>query len=248
MIVVLSGEGPTDLGRCTNGQGQCSEPDFALGPMAVLLDKLMVPMLGYSLRDLTPDSFRFFSETALSERARQRKAQHRRLVLPGKKHDHETGYFYANAWDLGSAAREMELASGDATVAVLFRDSDPMRSHSAAVWDAKWKSMLDGFLRAGFERGIPMLPKPKSEAWLLSAAKDHPFQHCAALEDLSGNDDSPDSAKDKLAVALGGRKSAQELNEWLDDVVFDVDGASEMLSFSKFYGRLQEVMREIVRG
>jgi len=45
------------------------------------------------------------------------------------------------------------------------------------------------------DRGVAMIPKPKSEAWLLCALKNKPYESCEKLEDRSGNDDSPNSLK-----------------------------------------------------
>ncbi len=39
MIVVLSGEGPSDLGTCFNQQGICQVPNFIYAPMIFLVDK-----------------------------------------------------------------------------------------------------------------------------------------------------------------------------------------------------------------
>jgi hypothetical protein len=156
------------------------------------------------------------------------------------KRARETGYFAANAWDLGTAAQELEL-SGDIAIAILFRDNDRTRNSAPTTWRIKWDSMLSGFKRAGFDRGVPMLPNPKSEAWLICAAKPQPFQHCAALANLPGNDDAPNSLKDRLAAVFGGRKSAQELCEWMSEHPFEIDGACEMPSFAAFYNRLREV-------
>jgi hypothetical protein len=48
-----------------------------------------------------------------------------------------------------------------------------------------------------------MIPKPKSEAWIICALKANPYLGCDPLEDRSGNDNSPDSLKGKLARLLG---------------------------------------------
>lgn len=246
MIVVLSGEGQTDLGACSNAQGICSAADFSPGPMCVLLDQLLIEPLGYSLRETTPDVFHFISETALVERARMRKRNPRAFLAPGAKRERETGHFAANAWDLGAAAKEME-ANGEIAIAVLFRDNDTTRSSAPTTWRIKWDSVLTGFQRAAFERGVPMLPNPKSEAWLMCAAKAQPFQHCAALEDLPGNDDAPNPIKDRLAAALGGHKSAQELCDWLAEHPFEITGACEMPSFAAFYRQLQDAARSAIQ-
>lgn len=47
MIVVLSGEGPSDFGCCTNGQGECQIPDFRYGPMTYFIDTEIKPLIGY---------------------------------------------------------------------------------------------------------------------------------------------------------------------------------------------------------
>lgn len=245
MIVVLSGEGPSDLGMCTNAQATCEDTDFAPGPMCILLDKLMQSRLQYSVRDV-PGAIRYISETALAIKAKERKANRRRFHAPGAKREQETGYFYFNALDFGVLALEAEQQLNDAAIGVLFRDNDPMRSDPATLWSDKWQSMKQGFDRAGFSRGVPMLPNPKSEAWLICAAKKNPFQHCAAMEDLPGNDDAPNSAKTRLAQELGGQRSTQELNEWLDGLDFNADAASEMTSFAAFRGRLQEVLDSLL--
>ena len=245
MILVLSGEGPSDLGMCTNAQGRCSDINFQPGPITVLLEQLIGRRLGGALSD-NPDAIQFISKARLLEFATKRKANKRSVILPGKKHGLETGYFHANALDLGQASLEIEAELDDTAVAVLFRDHDKMRSDPPALWHQKWKSMLDGFHRAQFPRGVPMLPNPKSEAWLLCAAKKQPFQHCARLEDVPGNDDAPNSAKEQLARALGGEKSALELAEWMRGINFNAAAASAMPSFAAFHDRLQLVLGEML--
>lgn len=235
MRVLLSGEGPTDLGTCTNAIGVCEGSDFRIGPMTVLLSQMAAPRLGYELLD-TPDSLHSISETALCARA---KAMPSRLqAARSKKKDVETGYFYANAMALGSVAQQLEKETDEPVLAVLFRDNDGTRSSPGSLWADKWKSMHDGFLRSGFEHGIPMLPKPKSEAWLLCGmAVGSPS--CAALENISGNDDSPNSAKAQLDAALGGHMSGDELADWLMQHPLDAGRASTMPSFKAFKDALE---------
>ena len=78
--------------------------------------------------------------------------------------------------------------------------------------------MRSGFRSVDCELGVPMVPKPKSEAWLLCALKRSPYQGCADLEDLSGNDDSPRSPKKLLAEAVGSSVvpvPAEEQVDWV---------------------------------
>ena len=64
MILVLSGEGPTDLGRCNTGSEQCQDKAFDIGPMAVITDKLIEEKIGYSLRSI-PEAIHFVSKKSI---------------------------------------------------------------------------------------------------------------------------------------------------------------------------------------
>lgn len=244
MIVVLSGEGPTDLGQCGNIQRVCVDGDFQIGPMTVLLDQMLESRLNYSLRS-TPGGYQYVSKGALAERAKARKNNGSSVSLVGKKRKYETGYFYINAWMLAEFTLEAEVEFQDKVVAVLFRDCDGTRSSSHALWAIKWKSMLDGFARAGLSRGVPMLPKPKSEVWLLCAAQPV-VNNCAHLEEISGNDASPNSAKSQLDDVFGAHQSGNELCEWLDANHIDEDKLSTMPSFLEFKRRLDEVVADVI--
>lgn len=64
-----------------------------------------------------------------------------------------------------------------------------------------------------------MLPRPKSEGWMLCALRRDKSQHCDALEERSGNDASPNSLKAELDKVLKSRKldsSAETLNRLID--------------------------------
>lgn len=246
MLLILSGEGPTDLGSCRTMLGRCTDADFQPGPMAVLVEQALSPQLGYTVLRDTPAAVNFISEAGLSDYERQLKDNRRGMVLPGKKGAKETAYFYKNAWALGVMAHELEQASEDKGIAVLFRDCDGTRSAASSLWQEKWDSMQRGFQRSGYPRGVPMLPKPKSEAWLLCAAKKTPYQHCAALEDLSGNDDSPKAVKDELDAAFGSHQSGQALCDWLEANPFDATQARSMPSYAAFQDRLQEAVADVL--
>lgn len=242
MIVVLSGEGPTDLGNCNNATGACSDQTYSPGPMTVLIDKIIEQRLNYSPLQVAPSTYRYYSERALASRAKARRGN-RPFMLSGKKHSQETGYFHINAWMLGEIAIELEQAEEDKSIAILFRDSDGTNTSKSDHWKLRHESMVSGFKRADYERGIPMVPRPKSEAWLLCAAKHDPYQNCERLEELPGNDSSPNSAKGQLDVALNNSTSAQDLVNWLKNIDFDnVAVASQMPSFDFFRKRLLEVL------
>ncbi|PZW62873.1 hypothetical protein F471_04505 [Pseudomonas sp. URMO17WK12:I1] len=242
MLLILSGEGPTDLGSCSGQMGGCSIPDFKIGPLTKFVDQMVERVYGYSPLEVTPDVYRYYGKAALVERNNKR-IKAGKIFLPGKKHAIETGYFYTNSWMLGEIAKELESLEGDVSASVFFRDTDPTASASRRVWGEKHQSIVSGFERAGYRSGVPMLALPKSEAWLLCAIKDNPYQNCADLERLSGNDDSPNSAKSQLEAFLGERGSREKILEWMEQNPFDHDEVSrQMGSYSAFKERMTEVL------
>ena len=100
--------------------------------------------------------------------------------------------------------------------------------------------MLDGFDEEKFSKGVPMIPKPKSEAWLICALKKNAYQNCHALENRSGNDNSPRSLKDELAKLLGERATPDLLCEKVRTKV-DIDKI-KMPSFQSFRDRFEQVI------
>lgn len=242
MKVVLSGEGPTDLGSCTNAQGLCGGDDFTIGPMTVLLAQAIEPRLGYDLR-IVPDSFSYVSETELSALAKRRSK--RLLPTRGKRHGVETGYFFAGAMALGLYANDLEAELNEPVMGVLFRDSDGTRSSPSTLWADKLQSMRDGFLYAGCKAGVPMVPKPKSEAWLLCASQPG-LQNCELLEAISGNDNSPNSAKAQLDGVFGRHKSGEELCDWLIDQPADLAQLRTLPSFSAFMEDLDMALNHVL--
>ena len=91
---------------------------------------------------------------------------------------------------------------------------------------------------------IPMLPNPKSEAWLLCALKpNQPYQHCAQIEDESGNDAGLDALKSQLERALGEPPTATLLAELVREGRVDA-ARIEMASFVRFRERLKSVLRD----
>lgn len=243
MKLLISGEGPSDLGACNNAQGQCTDGDFKRGPMAVWLARLWETLLNYNLFD-TPEAVVYVSETALSQKSKTSGKRMQRL--PGKKHAVETGEFLSNAQQLGLMAQQLAGDHADTVMAVLFRDADGTRSAPGQLWQAKWDSILNGFASAAFEFGVPMLPKPKSEAWLLCATKQGQHSH-AGLEAISGNDNAPNSAKKQLDQALGGHQSAGQLAVWCETNPVDWSRLMTMPSFKAFFDRFQVVANAILR-
>ena len=106
--------------------------------------------------------------------------------------------------------------------------------------------MARGFAAAGYVRGVPMLPKPKSEAWLLCALQEHAYQNCIRFESISGNDHSPNSAKKQLEAAMleYGKTYADAPDMVVDGMISPQE--IDMPSFNAFRSRLEEVAQAMI--
>lgn len=236
MFFLLSGEGATDMGAANASAAICEGDDFVVGPMAMFVARIVEAKHDYWILD---GACGFVSESGLNRRAKRLKAK-RELRLPGKKQAKETRYFFNNARVLSMIAKEKAAELEDDVVAILFRDADCGGSAGRGLWDEKRRSMLDGFNEEQFGRGVPMIPKPKSEAWLICGLKEHPYQGCGALENRSGSDNSPNSLKDELAKLLGEKVTPTLLCDQVDRNI-KIDKI-KMPSFAAFRGRLEEVL------
>lgn len=246
MIVVCSGEGVSDLGACTNHAGFCQDDMYRFGPLTFVIDYIIEEVLQYSPLQTHRGTYRYYSEAYLTQRLVEKKNERRGFVLAGRKHGVETGLFFFNAMMLGEITKELESAEEDVAIAILFRDSDGTNNSPNDIGAQKRKSIEEGFKRADFSRGIPMVPRPKSESWFICAAKENPYAHCAELEELPGNDRSPNSAKKMLSVILDGDATCERMIDWLEDNRIDCRKlAEEMPSFAKFHERLTSVLKAI---
>jgi len=235
---LLSGEGPTDLGVCSTAGETCSGDGFQVGPLTLSVDHIVQRKHGYS--PLEADCCELVPESTLSARAAAIKSDSKRMGLPGKKRGKETRYFFNNARILSRVAAERSAERQDEVVAILFRDSDGTASAGRGLWEDKRQSMLDGFTAEGFARGVPMIPKPKSEAWLLCALK-YGYSGCERLENCSGNDRSPNSLKAELAAHLGEAATRERLCELASDGQIDCEKIN-MPSYTAFKERLEAVI------
>ena len=126
-------------------------------------------------------------------------------------------------------------------IPVLFQDTDNRASSGRGEWQHKWESILNGFQIEKVETGVPMLSKPKSEAWLLCALRQE-YQHCESLENESGNDNSPNNLKQQLETYLGQPVTRELLNDKIDQRKIDVHQIVDMPSLNAFKQRLNEVL------
>lgn len=241
MHLLLSGEGRGDIGECQLGLDRCDSHSFCPGPMSIIINQLLNNIQSYDSEYLDPESelVSYVSESGLAAHYHGRT---RGIGLPGKKRAVETRYYYNNARSLAQLARAKSEELGSPVIAILFRDADGTASAERGHWEAKRQSMLAGFAAENLQTGVAMIPKPKSEAWLLCAVKPNPYQHCQLLENESGNDRSANPLKRQLENALEGQSSAQEISDKLSNGDIDVLRI-DMPSFNTFKRDLTDAFR-----
>ena len=239
MYLLLSGEGPSDIGVCRSS-AVCDRADFQEGPMAIIVDQLIELNQGFEMSHLVCELVSYVSESYLAENKQppQRKA----MSLRGKKKPAETKYFFENARALASIARNKATEVDDNVIAVLFRDADGTSSAGRGNWNDKRNSIIAGFRAEDYDLGVAMIPKPKSEAWLLCATKQNPYQHCDCLEYESGNDNGKNPLKEQLAESLDGKTNGLDMAQLINKKEIDITSIN-MSSFNIFKSDLEEVVK-----
>lgn len=239
MYLLLSGEGPGDIGVCYPASESCDCASFREGPMTLMIDQLIEQSQGYEMSHLDIDRVTYVSKPYLA--GYKPPAQKKSMSLKGKKKPAETRYYFENARVLACTAKAKSEEVNDRVIAVLFRDSDGTASAGRGDWEDKRNSMINGFNAENFDLGVAMIPRPKSEAWLMCAVKDNPYQHCGPLEEASGNDKSPNPLKDQLEQALDGDSSKERLNQLVRDREIDINQI-DMPSFNVFKEDLERAV------
>ena len=146
---------------------------------------------------------------------------------------------------LGERAKTWGEQEKCAIIAVLFHDKDGTRSSSRTLWQEKYEAMKRGFNTVeDYGLGVPMLPNPKSEAWLLCARKEQPYVNCSPLERESGNDSSPNALKHPLVRALAQPYDNDEMTRWVQDDHMDTDRI-DMPSFCCFKKDLHTALETV---
>jgi len=222
MYFLFSGEGATDLGSGNSNAPVSEGDDYAPGPMALLVEQVARDQHGVS--PLRENRCGLVPESQIKMRAKELSPAGKRMRLPGREVPRETRYFFQNARALARLAKERAEKRKEKIVAILFRDADGAASAGRGEWTDKHDSMLNGFQSESLESGVPMIPKPKSEAWLICALSNNATrQQGAKLEDRSGNDDSPKSLKGELQAILKKRdpKNPTVNRERLNDLIED---------------------------
>ncbi len=214
--------------------GQLDAGMFHPGPMACFLDQWLTRRTGYSLMEI--DMFRMVHKNELLARSKGFKPLSRR----GKRVPAGTRLFFNNSRALAQLAIERQKQENTDVVAVLFRDSDDAPGTGPDHWWNKRESMLNGFKREDYLYGVPMIPKPVSEAWILCALRQY-YQHCESLELESGRPGAKNSLKKQLYAHLGHNPTRELLIQLIEGGKLNMKRIN-MPSMRAFKARCDEIM------
>ncbi|MCK9315756.1 MAG: hypothetical protein M0Q48_06400 [Verrucomicrobia bacterium] len=230
MHFILAGEGPSDLGKKDNERG------FIKGAMTHIVDA--ISKKGYKR---LPE-YQFLTENDVKKL--KNKKNHRNILARGREAK-PFDEIFLSAFYLGEEAKH----KGESWGVIFFTDTDGTCSAPRDLWEEKVKAMQRGFDSSGNPYGIPMVPRPKSEAWLLGyyqkgLPKQNAYNHCERFEEMSGNDASPNSLKKLLQEALDPERNPYDLitEEELHDIEWE---NIKMPSFNLFRKRLENVLAEM---
>ncbi|MDR0611308.1 MAG: hypothetical protein LBG58_14460, partial [Planctomycetaceae bacterium] len=101
----------------------------------------------------------------------------------------------------------------------------------------------NGFIAEDFHYGVPMLPKPVSEAWILCAIyrNGNMNRNCNDLENKKHGDKPNHALKDELEEKLGAPPTRELLNEKILSGEINHNNIN-LPSFDQFKKRLNEVL------
>lgn len=207
-IILVSGEGPTDIGKSQYGSPNvCRWGEWEPGPMACFVDKILQ---ANGINSFEYAAMWFVPETVLSEISKE--IGH--MILRNTNSSSRSAGFRKNAFALLSLAYVISQNENCDVLPILFRDAD-QRNWEEMRWQiAHCADKTENIYVC------PMIPNPKSEAWLLCALK-HNYASCEKLEDeISGNDKSPNSAKKQLEEYLGD-DNIHKINELIENGTID---------------------------
>lgn len=242
MFFLFSGEGPTDLGTGDNNNEINEGQHFRPGPLVYVVDQLVEEKHRYSPMEC--NTVGFVTKAMLTSWAKNLSSR-KKISLPGPGEPKETRFFYKNARAMAQIARSYSRDKKDDVVAVLFRDADDC---DRGNWEAKRQSMLHGFKEKedgdeGFDRGVPMIPKSVSEAWMLCGLYKQRDSHrdCHFLENKTYGSGDQHQLKDRLETELRKKPDQETLNEKVKSKEINFD-LVDLDSYVKFKTRLHEAI------
>lgn len=229
MKIIVHGEGATDMGvHPPNGE-------FAPGPMLHILSRAINQIKPDLAFTLSPESVCIKSKSQMKEdsnRLYPRKAMFIKQSSPESLKKGNPDHRKLSSV-LGKLAIE-----GCFNLAVFFRDCDGTRSSAINRWEVICQSIMTGFNATGYKYGVPMCPKPTSEAWLLAL---HPQNTISAakIEALSGNLESVNHPKKKLKAL--GTKSIDYTGIVISRFT-SASSLSSLNSYQEFYKALHHAL------
>ena len=229
MKCILLGEGETDLGV----KGYAKEPCFKKGPMTLVIDFLAKE------RNVLSINYKFLTRGDVERGLKDSK---RKISPRPKDVDSKERSIYLSAWYIGGKA-----VSERQDAAIYFHDPDRTKSEPRDRYARIEKAMNRGFDMVGFDKGIPMVPVPRSEAWLLAYFQKGIEKQCAYnkaewFEGLPASDKSPKSAKKELQKAVGARNESETYSKVMEEFK-NIDWKRvDMPSYNRFRARLEFVL------
>lgn len=173
--IAISGEGNSDV-----GEHNYDTEEFVPGPITCLTQTI----LHYNYKHDV--AFKFWTRGELKKYP---------ITLKGKKKHVGSGKGHSNlAYKLAFLAKETRC-----DVAILMRDADKLSFQS--VYD----EIVAGFLEAKFSNGVPAVPVPKSEAWLICCLS---HINCDQIEQ------SKDDLKEMLEAMLEEEGLSNDKDTW----------------------------------
>ena len=233
---ILCGEGPTDL--------YYNEIDQKQGPLKDGVDKLLD--FFWDRRNYLQFKQVSRTEISLSDKGKPEK---KTSIVRGAKNKFPNHHFIAaSAKCLAQKAEETAMENDEPHKwgVIFFHDLDANTKASVdEIYNASMKAMNDGFDSASFPHGVPMIPKTRSESWLLCLLDSDGGVNKRYFEDLPMSDKSPNSGKKVLAAVLevSEDESYSRIEEKRD--TFDWTGL-QAPSFLVFRDRLKIVSAKLL--
>lgn len=224
MLILASGEGPTDIGKAYGNYDVYAPGYWEPGPMAYFISSIVDTIWNFDPLDAS--TMWFIPEVSLNAIAKNMKP----LSLARNRE------FTKSARALLASARKLAQERDCKVLPILFRDTDgscSQRTRNQARWQEKHDSIAYCMDRtSNIMHVCPMLPNPKSEAWLLCALQNN-YRSCADLESLSGNDKSPNNVKSMLEDCLSKPVTRSYLVELIESCIIKPD-LIDMPSFNSW--------------
>jgi hypothetical protein len=244
--IVVTGEGPTDIGVSINTEFVAHDNNFEQGPMFVVIEKILHQHLpDWNKEALTVKTFVYRKQLGI-----YLKENRSTIKLPSKNKANKGHLEHVKgAYALGRIAKDL-MVDGQESIAIYFHDTDGTLSELTKEprrQENRVQAISEGFIAADHKAGVAMVPKPTSEAWFICSCKENsPYQFCHNLEtELSGNQKCSNhrSPKIRLASEMNAERTTRynllPLARNLD--VTDMD----MPSFNQFRNDMKQAIRNI---